>query len=43
VEATKVEADKCKFHPKLFHWPQAQMWPKLEQEISEFVFLNRKT
>jgi hypothetical protein len=43
VEATRVEADKCKLHPKLFHWPQASMWPKSEQEISKFVSWKRKT
>jgi hypothetical protein len=43
VEATKVEADKHKLYPKLFHWPQAWRWPQLEQEISEFVCLKRKT
>jgi hypothetical protein len=41
VEATKAETDKHKLYPKFFHWPQAWMLPKLEQEIAEFVCLKR--
>jgi hypothetical protein len=43
VRGPKLEADKNKLQRKLFHWPQAWMFPRIRKEVVESVCLKRKT